>query len=300
MDETIAREAFGGRDLLFDPELVNEPDRLLAEIGPARALIVRNRTQVRGALLEAAENLKVVGRLGVGLENIDMEACRDKGVAVRPATGANVTSVAEYVVTAALILLRGAWTSSQQVVDGKWPRNALIGGEVSGKVLGLVGFGAIAQAAAKRAQALGMSVLAHDPFLAPDHAAWTNATSASLDKILIASDVISLHTPLTDQTRGMIGSFAFAKMKDTAVVINTARGGVIDEDALVAALKDGHIAGAALDVFADEPMTSQIGEKFAGLPNVILTPHIAGVTTESNLRVSAVTVANVLEVLNQN
>lgn len=169
MDEAAIREILAGRDVLYDPQLVDRPDDLLAQIGDARALIVRNRTQVRGALLEAASKLEVVGRLGVGLDNIDVEACQARGIAVHPAIGANDLSVAEYVITAALVLLRRAWTATPEVVAGKWPRMTTIGREISGKTLGLIGLGNIARETATRARALGMQVAAFDPLLAADH-----------------------------------------------------------------------------------------------------------------------------------
>lgn len=297
MDEEIARDGFRGRDLLFGPSLVDDPDRLAAVVKGAKALIVRNRTQVRGALLEAAPALKVVGRLGVGLDNIDLDACKARGIEVCPAAGANDLSVAEYVITAAMMLRRGAWTSTDAVAGGEWPRNRLIGRELSGATLGLVGFGAIARETAARAAALGMTVIAHDPYLPADDPRWKGVGNASFDDMLRRSDVVSLHTPLTDETRHLLGEDAFRTMKSDAVVVNAARGGIVDEAALAAALREGRLGGAALDVFETEPLTAEGGERFKGLPNLVLTPHIAGVTAESNIRVSRVTVENVLRVL---
>lgn len=297
MDATAIADVLAGRDVLYDPKLVDDPDRLRAGLADARALIVRNRTQVRGALLEAAPKLKVVGRLGVGLDNIDMDACRARGIAVHPATGANDLSVAEYVVTAALILLRRAWHATDAVVTGKWPRMALIGGEMSGRRMGLVGYGAIARATAERVRALGMTVAAYDPHLPADHPAWRTAERLDLPALLATSDVISLHVPLTAETRNMIDAKALSAMKPTAILVNAARGGVVDEAALAAVLKAGKLGGAALDVFEKEPLDAEAGAIFADVPNLILTPHIAGVTDESNLRVSRVTAENVVKYL---
>ncbi len=297
MDEAIAREGFAGHDLMFDPTLVDQPDRLLAEVAQARALIVRNRTQVRGELLEAASKLQVVGRLGVGLDNIDMQACAARAIAVCPATGANNLAVAEYVITAAMVLLRGAWTSSAEVAQGAWPRGALIGREVTGKTLGLIGYGAIARETAARAQALGMTTVAFDPHVPANSPVWGATQCMGFQDTLAVSDAVSLHVPLTDQTRHIIDRVSIARMKPNAVLINAARGGVVDEAALADAVRDGRLAGAALDVFENEPLRQDDGARFAGLPNVILTPHIAGVTEESNVRVSQVTVANVLQEL---
>ena len=299
MDEAIAREAFKNHDLLFDPTLVDDEDRLFSVLPDAKALIVRNRTQVRGGLLEAAGNLKVVGRLGVGLDNIDVAACAEREIAVCPATGANDLSVAEYVISASLILLRGAWMATGRVAQGEWPRNELIGGEASGKLLGLVGFGGIARETAVRAKALGMQVCAFDPYLEKGSAEQHGVSLVSLEELFSTSDVISLHTPLTEETRGLIDADAIATMKSSAIVINAARGGIVDEDVLAAALRDGNLGGAAIDVFDAEPLSASAGAKYQGLTNVILTPHIAGVTEESNVRVSQVTVQNVLSVLEQ-
>ncbi len=298
MDQAAVDSLAADFDLLYDPDLVDCPGDHQAVIESARALIVRNRTQVRGELLQAAGVLRVVGRLGVGLDNIDLAACEARGVRVCPATGANDTAVAEYVISVAMTLLRAAYSVSDAVINGDWPRQACIGREISGKVLGLVGFGAIARETARRALALGMEVIAYDPFVAAEDPAWRLvARKRGLDALLEAADVISLHVPLTDGTRGLIDAGAIARMKPGAVVINTARGGVVDEPALMDALRNGLLGGAALDVFAREPVDAQAGAVFPALPNLILTPHIAGVTAESNVRVSAVTAENVRRVL---
>jgi (S)-sulfolactate dehydrogenase len=297
MDEAAIANVLAGRDVLYDASLVDHPADLHAALADCRALVVRNRTQVRGALLEAAPKLKVVGRLGVGLDNIDLAACEARGVAVRPANGANDLSVAEYVITAALMLLRRAWFATDQVIAGAWPRMAMVGRELAGKRLGLVGYGAIARATADRARPLGMSVAGYDPLLSADHPAWAGAERLGLRDLLATSDVVSLHVPLTDDTRRMIDAAALAAMKPGAILINAARGGVIDEAALAAALRAGRLGGAALDVFETEPLDAAAGAIFAGSPNLILTPHIAGVTDESNVRVSEVTARAVVAVL---
>jgi (S)-sulfolactate dehydrogenase len=294
MDEAAISSVLSGRDVVYDPKLVDQPDKLASLVKDARALIVRNRTQVRGALLDAAGKLEVVGRLGVGLDNIDVEACKARGIAVYPATGANDVSVAEYVITAMLVLLRRAWFASDEVFSGKWPRMSTIGREVQGKTLGLIGLGGIARETASRARALGMDVLAFDPLLPKDHAAWQLARSASLDELIARSDVISLHVPLIASTKRMIGPSQIAAMKRGSIIINAARGGVVDEAAIVDALRSGQLGGAALDVFETEPLDVAAGARFADVPNLILTPHIAGVTEESNVRVSEVTARTVL------
>jgi len=297
MDESAVAGLAKGYDVLYDPQLVDRPDALAEALCDATALIVRNRTQVRPALLEAAPGLKVVGRLGVGLGNIDMEACEARGIAVCPATGANNTAVAEYVIAAVLALLRGAFFSRGKMLSGAWPRGALMGNEISGRTLGLVGFGAIARETAARAQALGMSVIGTDPYIAPDNPAWGYIQPCSLDELVSEADAISLHVPLTDDTRHIIDAARLAAMRPGAVLVNAARGGVVDEAALADALRNGTLGGAALDVFESEPLTAEAAERFDGIENLILTPHIAGVTQESNVRVSAVTAANVRQVL---
>ena len=281
----------------YAPELADDQHKIPVLLGKMRALIVRNRTQVTADLLAAAPNLKCVGRLGVGLDNIDQATCAKRGVAVIPATGANNLSVAEYVITNALALLRNAYQAGDDMRAGNWPRMACVGHEISGKTLGLVGFGAIAQKTALKAKALGMNICAYDPFLPPDDPAWDQAQSLSLEGVLKTADVISLHVPLTQETRHMIDENRLAQLKPGAVVINAARGGVVDEDALADSLRCGKLAGAALDVFESEPLTADAARRFYGLNNLILTPHIAGVTEESNVRVSAMIADRVLEAL---
>lgn len=287
MDEAAIAEQLGGLEVLYDPALVDDPPRLQAALAGARALIVRNRTQVRGALLAAAGALRCVGRLGVGLDNIDVEACAARGIAVFPATGANTIAVAEYVLAALLLLLRGAYQEQAAMIAGAWPRNRLIGREAAGRTLGLIGFGGIAREVARRAAALGMRVSAHDPHLPAESPHWALAERhATLPALLRTSDVVSLHVPLTEETRNLLDSAALAGLKPGAILINTARGGILDEAALIAALREGRLAGAALDVFAEEPQSAALGARFAGVPNLILTPHIAGVTRDSNTRIS--------------
>lgn len=287
MDESAVEALRAQCDVLYDATLVDRQADLLATLVGARALIVRNRTQVNTALLAAAPGLVVVGRLGVGLDNIDLPACRARHIEVIPATGANALAVAEYVIATAMVLLRGAYLSSAEVAAGNWPRPRLSEGrEIGGKTLGLVGFGGIGRLTARLAQALGMHVLAHDPLVAPDDALWARHDVAprDIDALLAEADVVSLHVPLTDTTRALMDPARIARMKPGAVLINTARGGIVNEPALADALREGRLAGAALDVFDREPLPA--GSPLAGTPNLILTPHIGGVTRESNTRVS--------------
>jgi len=289
MDEHAVERLRQVAQVDYRPDLVDDREQLVHVLSQATALIVRNRTQVNQELLAQAPQLKVVGRLGVGLDNIDMAFCKQKGIAVYPATGANAQAVAEYVIATMFILLRGAYQASGQIIAGQWPRTQLSNGlEVSGRTLGLVGFGGIGQLTAGLARGLGMKIVAHDPMIASDNPVWgdSKATPMSLGSLLQESDVVSLHVPLTDDTRHLISAERVALMKPKAVLINTARGGIVDEQAVVAALQGGKLRGAALDVFEDEPVKA--GNCLPDMPNLILTPHIAGLTEEANERVSGV------------
>ncbi len=298
MDEAAVERLRAARSVLYDPGLVDRADDLAAAMRDARVLIVRNRTQVRGRLLDSAPRLAVVGRLGVGLDNIDLAACRARGIEVHPATGANEDAVAEWVVGAMLHLVRGAFTATDRMLAGAWPRTALVGGELAGRRLGLVGFGAIARKVARIAGALGMRVGAYDPFVPAEAAAWAEADRyGELELLLADADVLSLHIPLSETTRHLIDAAALTRLPAGAFVINSARGGLIDEAALADALRAGRLGGAALDVFETEPLDADAARLFRDVPNVLLTPHIAGVTRESNVRVSDLVAGRVLESL---
>ena len=280
MDAPAVEKLRAAFDVDYRPKLVDDPAGLAAGVAEADAWIVRNRTQVRGAALAAAKRVRVVGRLGVGLDNIDTEACAARGIEVIPATGANAESVAEYVVTAALLLLRGAYFSTRAVEAGTWPRQTLSQGrEASGKAMGIVGYGSIGRLTAQKALALGMRVVTHDPLVAD------TPHARPLEALLAESDVVSLHVPLTEATRGLLDARRLGLMKRDAILVNTARGGIVDEAAVATMLREGRLGGAALDVFEDEPLAA--GSPLAGAPRLLLTPHIAGVTVESNERVSA-------------
>jgi len=298
IDERALPALRAAHQVVYDPKLVDDMPRLLKEAASADAIVVRNRTQVRGELLVALAKCRVVGRLGVGLDNIDVPACEGRGMKVIPATGANALSVAEYVIGAAMMLLRGAYQSTPAVAAGQWPRNALSNGrEIAGKTLGLIGFGSIGQLTAKLAQGLGMQVMAFDAMMDADHPAYAAhaVRAAGLVEVIASADVISLHVPLVDSTRNLFDARRIGAMKKGAVLINTARGGIVDEAALVAALKSGALGGAAIDVFGKEPLLAS--EHFKDCPNLLLTPHIAGVSAESNERVSFLIADKVLEAL---
>lgn len=288
MDEAAVASLTADFDTAYDAGLVDRNEELIARLSDVDALIVRNRTQVNAALLAAAPKLKVVGRLGVGLDNIDLPACKARGIEVIPATGANALAVAEYVIATAMMLLRGAYVSSTAVAAGQWPRGALSNGrEIGGKTLGIIGFGGIGRLTATLAQGLGMRVIGTDPMIDATAPVWkeTNVACRTLDELVAQCDVVSLHVPLGPQTRNLFDAARLAMMKTDAVLINSSRGGIIDEAALAVALKEKRLGGAALDVFANEPLKA--GSPFADCPNLILTPHIAGVTAESNTRVSS-------------
>jgi (S)-sulfolactate dehydrogenase len=298
MDERAVARLAAAHDVLYDATLVDDAGRLAEQAGGADALIVRNRTQVRGELLAAMSHCEVIGRLGVGLDNIDVDGCRARGIVVIPATGANALSVAEYVIAAAMLLLRGAYQSTGEVAAGWWPRSALASGrEASGQTLGLVGFGSIGRVTARLAQGIGMNVIAFDAILGAGHPAFAEAgvRAVGLDELTAEADVVSLHVPLVGPTRGLFNAARIASMKPGAVLVNTARGGIVDEAAVAQALRSGHLGGAALDVFATEPLAG--GSPLAGCPNLLLTPHIAGVSAQSNERVSFLIAEKVLEAL---
>ena len=298
MDDAVVERLAAKHETLYDKDLVDRPAELAAAVANADALIVRNRTKVNRELLAAGPSLKVVGRLGVGLDNIDVAACDERGIEVIPATGANALAVAEYVIGTAMFLLRGAYASTGAVAEGEWPRPALSSGrELAGKTLGIVGFGGIGRLTGRLGRALGMRVIGFDAQVAPYARLWSDEATAAygLDALLAEADVVTLHVPLTDATRHLIDAARLTQMKPGAILINTARGGVVDEAAVAEALRSRRLGGAALDVFEQEPLPA--GSPLTGCPNLLLTPHVAGVTTESNTRVSALIADNVAAAL---
>ena len=282
-------------ETVYDPDLWKSPI-LLPAVADADALVVRNQTRVNGEFLAAAPRLKVVGRLGVGLDNIDIAACRQAGVTVVFARNANAISVAEYVFAAMLSFSRKLEDATSDVKKGNWNRKQFTLSELYGKTLGLIGVGEIGTRLASRAKAFGMKLLGYDPFLPPYETACTEfgVCMAGLDQVLTQSDFISLHVPLNDDTRNLINKGRLAMMKSTAYIINTARGGIINESDLYEALKTRQIAGAALDVMSEEPPA---GSSLPELSNVILTPHIAGLTEEAQVRTSVLVAREVCKVL---
>lgn len=294
IDDAAAASLAAQFEVRYDPALVERPADLRAALAAADALIVRNRTRVDAELLAGAPRLQVVGRLGVGLDNIDLAACAARGIEVIPATGANARSVAEYVIAAALLLRRGAYLASAAVAAGEWPRAALsLGRELASSTLGIVGFGSVGRLVGELARALRVQVIGCDAALPPDSSLWAAHDTAPrpLDALLREADIVSLHLPLTAATRGLIDARRLALMKRDAILINTSRGGIVDEPALTDALCAGKLGAAALDVFEHEPLPA--ASVLAGCPRLLLTPHIAGVTRESNARVSALVAGRV-------
>lgn len=284
--------------VVYEADLFERPDDLATLVRDADGLIVRNRTQVTADLLDAALGLRVIGRLGVGLDNLDMAACAARNIPVFPATGANDDSVAEYVIGSAFHLIRRAFTATPRILDGEWPRRDFLGEEVQGRKLGLVGFGSIARTVARKAGSLDLEILAFDPHVPAEDPAWRPVIRLDdLTGLLAKADIISLHVPRLPSTENLIDSEAIASMKPGAILINAARGGIVDEEALAEALRSGHLGGAALDVLATEPPTRESVAKFQGLDNLILTPHVAGPTVQSDIRVSGVTAENVRRAL---
>jgi (S)-sulfolactate dehydrogenase len=298
MKKDAIDELLAGFDVHYDQTLVDNPEKIPPLLSDARALIVRNRTRVTKSLLEAAPKLECIGRLGVGLDNIDLDACKARGIIVYPATGANEVTVAEYVIGAILVMMRkGVYTATDSVLAGRWPRNELMGHDLAGKQLGLVGYGNNARKTAYRGLAFEMNVVAYDPHVPASDPAWTHrigvVTKADLEPLLSTSDVISLHLPVTPQTRNLIDAKAIARMKRGALLINPARGGIVDEAAVVEALKAGQLGGAMLDVFVNEPLSAETAARFKDVPNLLLSPHVAGVTVESDDRTNRITADNV-------
>ena len=298
IDDAAAASLAAGFDVRYDPALVERPAELGIEMIRADALIVRNRTRVDAGLLSGAPRLKVVGRLGVGLDNIDLDACAARRIEVIPATGVNARSVAEYVICVAMLLRRGAYGASAAVAAGEWPRAELSQGrELAGSTLGVVGFGSIGRLVAELARGFGVRVIACDDAISVDSSLWAEQGAAPrpLDSLLEEADIVSLHVPLTQATHRLIDARRLALMRRDAILINTSRGGIVDEAALAAALRGRKLAGAALDVFEHEPLPAT--SVLAGCPGVLLTPHVAGVTRESNARVSAFIAAEVAAAL---
>src|SRR5260370_1016007 len=248
------------------------------QISDADALLVRSAVDVNAGLLEHAQKLKVIGRAGVGVDNIDLDAATRMGIAVMNTPGANAVAVAEHTFALMLGLARHITRADVTTRAGKWEKKSLQGSELRGKTLGIVGLGRVGLEVAKRARAFSMEMIAHDPFVSASVARELGIRLASLDEVYAAADYLSLHVGLTPQTNGMINADSLKKMKKGVRLVNCARGELIDDAALAAALQSGHVAGAALDAFTEEP--PKVSPLLA-LENVLATPHIAGSTHEA-------------------
>ncbi len=283
-------------DVVTQPELWRDRDALRERVKDARAIMVRNMTLVDRSVIDAAPNLRVVGRIGVGLDNLDLRALSERGIVVCYPPEENAVSVAEHVFAMLLSFARRIPAADRSAREGKWERARFIGFELAGKTMGILGLGRIGFRVAVRARAFGMRVLAYDPYIVSQHAAVTETGTelAPLETVLRESDVITCHLPLTDETRGLINAERLGWMKPTAILINTSRGPAIHEADLAEALRAGKLGGALLDVREKEP--PERGPLDA-LPNVLLTPHIASWTEESLHRVISTVAADVDRVL---
>jgi len=282
MDPNAAR-IFEERGCDVDVKTGMTPDELKAAIGQYDGLAIRSSTKVTPEILEAATNLKVIGRAGIGVDNVDIPAASSKGVVVMNTPFGNSITTAEHAIALMFALARQIPEADRRTQAGEWPKNGFMGVEVTGKTLGLIGAGNIGSIVASRAIGLRMKVVAYDPFLTPERAVEMGVEKVDLETLLARADFITLHTPLTDETRNILSRERLEKTKKGVRIVNCARGGLIDEAALKDLLDSGHIAGAALDVFAQEPATDS---PLFGTPNFICTPHLGASTTEAQVNVA--------------
>ena len=278
-----AAAIFRERGIEVDEITGKTPDELAAMIGDYDGLAIRSSTKVTPAILDAATNLKVVGRAGIGVDNVDIPAATARGVVVMNTPFGNSITTAEHAIALIFALARQLPEADASTQAGKWEKNRFMGVEVTGKILGLIGAGNIGSIVASRALGLKMKVVAYDPFLTPERAIELGVEKAELDELLKRADFISLHTPLTDQTRNILSAENIAKCKPGVRIVNCARGGLIDEAALKAALDSGQVGGAALDVFASEPAKDS---PLFGTANFISTPHLGASTSEAQVNVA--------------
>ena len=271
-----------------------DPEQLKAIIGDYDALIVRSQTQVGVEVIESGKKLKVIGRAGVGTDNIDVDAATKNGIVVVNAPTSNTVAAAEHTIALMLALARNVPQANSRLKSGKWQREEMVGTELRDKTLGIIGLGNVGSGVANRAQAFEMHVVAHDPFVSKDYARNLEVDLVSLDQLLREADFITLHVPLTAATKKLIGNKELAKLKPTARIINCARGGLIDEEAIIKAIKTGKIAGAAFDVFDKEPVTDSPLFKE---DKIIVTPHLGASTIEAQTSIAKDIAEEVLAVL---
>ncbi len=278
-----AAEIFRNHGIEVEERIGLDRDALVACIGDYDGLVVRSSTKVTPKVLEAADKLRVIGRAGIGVDNIDVGAATAHGVIVMNTPFGNAITTAEHAVAMMMALARQIPAANGSTKSGKWEKSRFMGVELAGKTVGVIGCGNIGAIVADRAMGLKMKVIAHDPYLSEEHAIDIGVEKVDLDTLFGRADVITLHTPLTDQTRNIIDRNAIAKMKPGVRIVNCARGGLVVEDDLHAALQNGHVAGAALDVFEEEPAT---GNPLVQLENVVSTPHLGASTTEAQVNVA--------------
>jgi len=280
-------------DLEYKPGM--KPDEIKKVIGGFDALVVRSGTRATADIIEAGSALKVIGRAGIGVDNIDVEAASKRGIVVMNTPGGNNITTAEHALTLLLSMARNIPQAVSSLRAGKWERNKFTGVEVYGKTLGVIGVGNIGSVLADRAQGLKMKVVAYDPFLSAEAAARMGVEPVTLDDLFARADFISVHTPLTAETKGLIGKDAFAKMKKSVRIVNCARGGIVDEVALAEAIRSGQVAGAALDVFVEEPPAKD--NPLLGLDAVVVTPHLGASTDEAQINVAIAIAEQVVDFL---
>ena len=273
-------------DVTVDQDLSSNSNELKKIINNFDALIVRNKTQVNKEVLENAKKLKFIGRLGVGLDNIDTEYCKSNNIYVQPATGMNANSVAEYVINTSLSLLKNTPLMHQETSIGNWPRTSISSRELKGKTIGLIGFGLIAKKVSILARVFNVQIIAYDPFVDPSVGNEFNTKLLDINEIFKLSDIISIHLPYSETTKNLLNYEAFKKMLKQPIIINSSRGSIINEEDLLKAYDEKLISGFALDVYNTEPVQKFFLDRVKKNTNCILTPHIAGVTEESNTRVS--------------
>ena len=272
-----------GIEVEFQPALGKDREKLAATIGGYDGLAIRSATKVTAKILEQARNLKVIGRAGIGVDNVDIPAATARGIIVMNTPFGNSITTAEHAISLMLALARQIPEADASTRAGKWEKNKFMGVEIFGKTLGVIGCGNIGSIVADRALGLKMKVVAYDPFLSPERASDLGVEKVELDELFKRADFITLHTPLTDKTRNIISAAALTTMKKGVRIINCARGGLVDEAALYSALKSGHVSGAAFDVFVTEPATDN---PLFGLPNVVCTPHLGAATSEAQENVA--------------
>lgn len=270
----------------YDKTMFESEEKIKKEISNCEAIIVRNKTQLQKSILDNALNLKFVGRLGVGLDNIDKEYCEKKNIHVQTATGMNADSVAEYVIGSSLYLIKNIILFDNNTKKGLWPRSSFTSNELKDKIFGLIGFGAIGKKVCKLAKNFGAKVISYDPYINSNLENEFNLKFTTFEEVIKTSNIISIHVPLNEETKNLINSNVFNKMSKKPILINTSRGSIVNEKDLIDAYKNKNISGFALDVFGKEPVEDNFYKQIDDTFNCILTPHISGVTQESNKKIS--------------